>query len=287
MTSSPFSFHQGVHDYLESLQFAGVTAIPREVVSTVPVDTPAFHAGPVDGTPLNGREQMATRSIELPVALSETSRLSPGENSERPEVEMAKLPKSKRLELLQELAAKVAKCQRCSELAGTRTQTVFGEGNPTATLLFLGEAPGADEDEQGRPFVGKSGQLLTDIIQKGMGLTREDVYICNILRCRPPNNRQPTPEETASCREFLDQTLAIIQPKFICCLGAVASQNLLGTTEAIGSLRGRILQYNGSVVVCAYHPSYLLRIGPTAKAKTWDDIQLLMQQMGLPLPQKK
>ncbi|NLX97314.1 MAG: uracil-DNA glycosylase, partial [Rhodopirellula sp.] len=159
-----------------------------------------------------------------------------------------------------------------------RTQTVFGEGNPYARLVFCGEAPGADEDRIGRPFVGRAGQLLTDIIEKGMKTSRKDVYILNILRCRPPGNRNPLPDEAANCREYLDRQLEIIQPKFICCLGAVAAQNLLDTTEPIGHLRGRVLDFNGIHVVCTYHPAYLLR-NPSAKRPVWEDIQMLMAEM--------
>ncbi len=149
-------------------------------------------------------------------------------------------------------------------------------------MVFLGEAPGADEDEQGKPFVGRSGQLVTDIITKGMKLRREDVYIMNILRCRPPQNRNPLPVEAAACREYLDAQLAIIQPKFICCLGTVAAQNLLGVDAAIGTLRGRMIDFEGKRVLCTYHPAYLLR-NPSAKRYVWDDIKILMADMGLPV----
>jgi DNA polymerase len=183
------------------------------------------------------------------------------------------------------VAAKVAGCTRCQELARTRTQTVFGTGNPQARLLFLGEAPGADEDRQGKPFVGRAGVLLTDMIEKGMRLQRGDVYICNILRCRPPENRTPLPDEAANCREYLDAQLAIVRPEFICCLGSVAAQNLLGTTESIGRLRGRWHEHQGIKVICTYHPAYLLRT-PSAKRQTWDDLQMLMKEMGLPVEKK-
>jgi DNA polymerase len=136
-----------------------------------------------------------------------------------------------------------------------------------------------DEDKQGVPFVGRAGQLLTDIIVKGMQMRRDDVYICNILRCRPPGNRNPLPDEAGHCREFLDRTLEIIKPKFICCLGAVAAKNLLDSEKTIGALRGTIWDYNGIKVVCTYHPAYLLR-NPAAKKDTWDDIKLLLQEMG-------
>ena len=185
---------------------------------------------------------------------------------------------------LAEVQREVAACARCEELARTRTQTVFGLGDPHARLVFVGEAPGADEDRQGEPFVGAAGQLLTRIIE-ACTLRREDVYICNILRCRPPGNRNPLPEEAANCREYLDRPLAIIRPEFICCLGTVAAQNLLGTTESIGQLRGRVHDYEGIRVVCTYHPAYLLRT-PSAKRKVWEDMQMLMAEMGIELPKK-
>jgi len=176
------------------------------------------------------------------------------------------------------VAREVAACARCAELARTRTQTVFGVGNPYARLVFCGEAPGADEDRLGEPFVGRAGQLLNDIITKGMKMRREDVYILNILRCRPPGNRAPLPVEAAACREYLDRQLEIIQPQFICCLGAVAAQNLLGTETTIGHLRGRFHDYHGIKVLCTYHPAYLLR-NPQAKRPVWDDIQMLLAEM--------
>jgi len=184
------------------------------------------------------------------------------------------------------LEREVAACTRCRELATSRTQTVFGVGDGKAKLCFLGEAPGADEDRQGEPFVGRAGQLLTDIIHKGMGIRREDVYILNVLKCRPPGNRNPEPDEVANCRSFFEGQLKAIRPEFICCLGAVAAHALLQTTEYVGKLRGRFHDYQGSRVVVTYHPSYLLRT-PSAKKKTWEDIQMLMREMGLPLPKQK
>ncbi|HAY81006.1 MAG TPA: uracil-DNA glycosylase [Planctomycetaceae bacterium] len=181
---------------------------------------------------------------------------------------------------LEGLAAEVAACTLCHELATTRTQTVFGVGNPRAELCFLGEAPGADEDRQGEPFVGRAGMLLTDIIQKGMKLRRQDVYILNILKCRPPGNRNPAGDEVAHCRPFFERQLEIIQPKFICCLGSVAAQNLLETNVSVGRLRGKLHDWQGHQVLVTYHPAYLLR-NPAAKKDTWEDIQLLMEAMGL------
>jgi uracil-DNA glycosylase family 4 len=183
------------------------------------------------------------------------------------------------------LAHEVAQCARCAELASTRTQTVFGTGNPRPRLVFMGEAPGADEDRQGLPFVGRAGQLLTDMIEKGMRLPRSEVYILNAIKCRPPGNRTPTDEETSHCREYFQRQLEILQPEFICCLGAVASHVLLEVTTSVGQLRGRVHDYQGIHVICTYHPAYLLR-NPPAKKQTWEDLQLLMREMGLPSPAK-
>jgi DNA polymerase len=179
------------------------------------------------------------------------------------------------------LQQEVAGCTRCGELARTRTQTVFGVGNPNARLCFLGEAPGADEDRLGEPFVGRAGQLLNKILE-ACKLQREEVYILNVIKCRPPGNRNPAPEEAGNCRRYLDRQLELIQPEYICCLGAVAAQNLLGTTESIGRLRGKIHDYHGINVVYTYHPAYLLR-NPSAKKQTWDDMKLLMREIGTPV----
>ena len=185
-----------------------------------------------------------------------------------------------KLAQLQVIQSEVVACTRCSELATTRTQTVFGVGNPSARLVFVGEAPGADEDAQGEPFVGRAGQLLTDIITKGMKLRREDVYILNVLKCRPPGNRTPAPNEVINCRGFLDRQLEIIRPEFLCCLGSVAAKAILNSELSIGRLRGKFHDYRGIPVLCTYHPAYLLR-NPSAKKDVWDDIKVLMKRMGL------
>jgi DNA polymerase len=182
---------------------------------------------------------------------------------------------------LELLRAEVAQCARCQELAETRTQTVFGVGDPRARLCILGEAPGADEDRQGEPFVGRAGQLLNRILA-ACQMERDQVYILNVLKCRPPGNRNPTTEEAGHCRPFLDRQLQLIRPEFICCMGAVAAQNLLSTTTSIGRLRGKVHDYQGIGVICTYHPAYLLRT-PAAKAKTWEDMKLLMREMGVEL----
>ncbi|MCS6977246.1 MAG: uracil-DNA glycosylase [Gemmatales bacterium] len=187
--------------------------------------------------------------------------------------------KRRALQLLDE--NEVRHCTRCPVLVRNRTQTVFGVGNPDAELCFVGEAPGADEDAQGEPFVGAAGQLLNRIIA-ACKMRREDVYICNVLKCRPPGNRAPLPDEIANCFSFLERQLAIIRPRFICALGACASQALLNTTASIGRLRGRFHDYRGIPVLCTYHPAYLLR-NPAAKKDVWDDMKMLMRAMGRPV----
>lgn len=186
---------------------------------------------------------------------------------------------------LQVLQEEVRQCTRCPELVASRTQTVFGVGNPHARLCLFGEAPGADEDRQGEPFVGKAGQLLTKILE-ACSLRREDVYILNTLRCRPPKNRNPLPEEIANCRPFFERQLELVQPEFICCLGAVAARALLETTTPVGKLRGKFHEFRGSKVLVTYHPAYLLR-NPSMKRETWEDMKLLMREMGIPLPPAK
>jgi DNA polymerase len=175
----------------------------------------------------------------------------------------------------------VVGCTKCAELASGRTQTVFGVGNPQARLVFFGEAPGADEDASGIPFVGRAGQLLTKIIE-ACTLSRDDVYILNVLKCRPPGNRTPLPEEVSNCRPFFERQLEAINPEFICCLGASAARALLQTEETIGKLRGRWFTHGSATVICTYHPSYLLR-NPAAKRDVWEDMKLLMGRMGVTL----
>ena len=182
---------------------------------------------------------------------------------------------------LENLALQVAQCRRCQELAETRTQTVFGVGDPDADIMFIGEAPGADEDKQGEPFVGRAGQLMNKIIE-ACHLRREEIYICNILRCRPPGNRNPLPQEAENCREFLDAQIEIVNPGYIVCWGSVAAKNLLGTDTPIGKMRGQFYEYAGAKVLCTYHPSYLLR-NPSAKKFVWDDMKQLFAEMGIEL----
>ena len=182
------------------------------------------------------------------------------------------LPAAKRIETLDQIAAEVTGCTACP-LHQTRKHTVFGAGHPDASLVFIGEAPGADEDRQGQPFVGKSGQLLGKIIE-AIGFTRDDVFICNILKCRPPNNRDPQADEVAACEGYLKRQLALIRPRVICCLGRVAAQTLLKTPASLTKLRGGVHFYEGIPVMATYHPAALLR-NPGWKRDTWEDVRKL------------
>jgi uracil-DNA glycosylase len=178
---------------------------------------------------------------------------------------------------LAELRAGIGDCQRCKLCSG-RTHIVFGVGNPHAKLMFVGEGPGHEEDLQGEPFVGRAGQLLTDIITKGMGLKREDVYICNVVKCRPPQNRNPEPDEVAACEPFLKKQIDIVQPQIIVALGKFAVQTLLNSKAPIGKLRGTWASYHGIKVMPTFHPAYLLR-NPADKKLVWDDIKLVIKEM--------
>ena len=166
----------------------------------------------------------------------------------------------------------VAVCTKCA-LSKTRTNTVFGVGNPDANVVFVGEAPGRDEDLQGEPFVGRAGQLLTKILG-AIGFQREDVYICNVLKCRPPDNRDPLPDEVAHCEPYLLAQLDIIRPRVICALGRISAQTLLKTNTSLTKLRGQVHDYHGIPMVVTYHPAALLR-NPNWKRPTWDDVQKL------------
>lgn len=178
---------------------------------------------------------------------------------------------------LEELRAEIGDCQRCKLCSG-RTNIVFGVGNPQAKLMFVGEGPGRDEDLQGEPFVGRAGQLLTDIITKGMGLKREDVYICNVVKCRPPENRNPEPDEVAACEPFLKKQIDLVRPDFIVGLGKFAVQTLLRSKAPISKLRGNWHSYHGIRLMPTFHPAYLLR-NPADKKLVWEDIKKVIKEM--------
>jgi uracil-DNA glycosylase len=175
-------------------------------------------------------------------------------------------------------------CTRC-KLHKKRNKLVFGDGSAQAQLVFVGEGPGADEDAQGLPFVGRAGKLLTQMIE-AMGLQRKDVYICNVVKCRPPENRTPEPDEVSTCSPYLLRQIDAIDPKVIVCLGAVAAKTMLQTTRGISQFRGEWQEWRGRKLLATYHPAYLLR-NPPAKADVWKDLQKVMAELGLQLPKKK
>ena len=194
---------------------------------------------------------------------------------------------------LASVQARVVVCAKCPHLASSRTQTVFGVGNPDAEIMFVGEAPGADEDAQGEPFVGRAGQLLTKII-KAMGLAREQVYIANILKCRPDmpkgsfGNRPPTPVEMQTCRHYLSEQIEIVQPKVLVALGATAVEGLLGRRAPMRELRGRWHTCDGTPLMITYHPAYLLRNqSPSEKRKIWEDMLQVMERLEKPISDKQ
>ncbi len=258
---TPAELARQVSRHADSLRAAGVAFLPATTSLTLPLAAAAAPVEPAALQPALPFDFVA--AVTAPV-----------------------LSVEQRLQELQTLRQRVAACVRCPHLASTRTQTVFGVGPLDAELCFIGEAPGEDEDRQGEPFVGAAGQLLNRIIA-AMGMKREEVYICNILRCRPPGNRTPTAEEAAHCREYLERTLELVRPKYICALGACAAQNLLETTTGIGRLRGRFQMYQDIPVLCTYHPAYLLpHRSPEKKKDVWEDMKTLLAKMGKAVPGK-
>ncbi len=224
----------------------------------------------------------------LPMREPAASNVAGGSQDSKKITDVSTKDKTRRLRDVDD--GEVKNCRKCG-LAQTRTQTVFGQGNAAARLVFVGEAPGFEEDKQGLAFVGRAGQLLTRMIT-AMGLSRDDVFICNVLKCRPPNNRDPSADEILACDSYLRRQVEIIDPEVLVTLGAPASKTLLNTAEAIGRLRGRFHEYfvSGGTgdgpsipLMPTYHPAYLLR-SPGEKGKAWADLQLVMKRLGLPDP---
>lgn len=285
---------QHVARLLEHFNRCGVTMLPKSVVESIRVaaiETPSVVTeSAVSSTPPPRTPNDLTAAISRSVAGSASATRASVPAPLRPTVaqplvsrdgpyDPPPLPINDRTTRLHSMAGEVAQCTRCDLLCRSRKQTVFGEGNAAARVCFFGEAPGEEEDATGRPFVGRSGVLLTKMIE-ACTLSREQVYILNTVKCRPPGNRNPEPEELANCREYFEEQLRIIQPEYIVCLGLVAVQTLLKTTQSIGKLRNRFHQYHNSKVLATYHPSYLLRY-PEVKREAWADLKLLMADMGI------
>jgi DNA polymerase len=229
----------------------------------------------VSGTPVAGaRAAVAHASVDGKAqVMAKTAAPS------APAAESCVEPGTRQAVTLEDLRAHIGDCQRC-KLAGGRTTLVFGVGNPQADLMFVGEGPGYDEDIKGEPFVGRAGQLLTEIITKGMKLRREDVYIANVVKCRPPGNRNPEPDEIASCMPFLTRQIEIVKPRVIVALGTFAAQTLLAVRTPITRMRGTWHDYQGIKVMPTFHPAYLLR-NPSDKRLVWDDIKKVMSELGM------
>lgn len=258
---------------LETDRLFGLSSVPMRLPVPVPTVTPAVRPmAPVD-------RAAPSPQRPTPAAPRPASRAAADGSAEQ------------RLRTLNE--SQVRNCRKCA-LCETRTQTVFGQGNPTPRLVFVGEAPGYEEDKKGLAFIGAAGELLTKMIEAGMGLKRADVFICNVLKCRPPNNRTPNADEILACNPYLREQLEILNPEVIVALGAPATKTLLNTAETIGKLRGRWHDYylsgvtgQGPSIPCmpTYHPAYLLRT-PEDKGKTWADLQMVMERLGLPIPKR-
>jgi uracil-DNA glycosylase len=280
----------GMRSLLEQLKESGAIEVPtdpdRRAAAPSPVGVSPQQRAPEQRTPeQRAPEQRAPEQRaperKLPVAVPAVpvAVAAPTETIRRP-TRAGLDPVAKRVRL-EEIAREVAGCAKCV-LHGTRTQTVFARGNPEAELMFIGEGPGADEDAQGEPFVGKAGQLLDKMIA-AMGYARDDVYIANIVKCRPPDNRKPLPAEVAACEGYLHEQIALVQPKVIVALGASAVEGLL-KISGISKLRGTWRLYRGEIpTMPTFHPAYLLRT-PAEKRVVWEDLKLVMQKLGKRAP---
>ena len=253
-TTDPAILRASLNAYLEELRESGVDGFPGEAAGIPP--QPLTH-------------------------------VSTGEGLKRPQAQgTADAVAADHHESLEHIRRNLGECQRC-KLGKTRKNLVFGAGNPKARLVFVGEGPGADEDERGEPFVGDAGGMLNRIIA-AMGITREEVYICNVVKCRPPGNRNPEPDEIETCSPFLLRQLKSIKPEAIVALGKFAAQTLLGSREPISKLRGRFHDFHGIPLMPTYHPSYLLRSGGNSDSfwDVWQDMTQVLQLLKLPVPEK-
>lgn len=318
MSDDVQKFLEAVHGRLQALSLAGVTLVPRLLPKAAPAiaavtatgakpetqaTTPAnghswtdvvqqlkAQLGKTAAKPASGKPPSAKPAAlptvpppaPAPATKAPVDTVAPptGESGDDASLRPTRPVSPQTEQALAALAAEVAKCTRCQELARTRTQTVFCSGTSNADVMFVGEAPGEDEDLQGEAFVGRAGQLLTKIITGGMKMRRQDAYICNILKCRPPGNRQPQPDEAARCREFLDRQIELVSPRVICLLGGIATQFLLDDNTPVGRMRGRWFDYRGIPVRVTYHPAYLLRnYTADARQKVWDDVLEVVRKL--------
>ncbi len=257
-----------LRDYVEQIREEGMDGLP--------IGEP-----PAAASPLPSREPEAVPRPAPEAQPRPTVKAEPPARS----VELfSKYPGLEAAGSLQQLHEFIGDCRRC-KLWPMRTNLVFGVGNEKAELMFVGEAPGADEDLRGEPFVGRAGQLLTDIIERGMGMPRSEVYICNVIKCRPPGNRNPEPDEVAACEPFLFRQIELVRPRVIVGLGTFAVQALLKVKTPISKLRGNWHELRGIRMMPTFHPAYLLR-NPADKRLVWQDIQLVMKELGRPIPRR-
>jgi DNA polymerase len=257
----------GIYDfYRREPAVARISAVPDAATCETPTIQP------------EQREEMTPRSKAVAVPVMPKDDLFEVAN---PKPESGVDDPAQALRLIRE---DLGDCTRCRLHKQGRKQIVFGVGNPKADLMFIGEAPGADEDQQGEPFVGRAGQLLNNMI-KAMGLQREDVYIANIIKCRPPGNRTPERDECETCSPFLMRQIAVIKPKVIVALGAVAAKTLLAINAPMSEFRGRWFDFRGTKLAVTYHPAFLLR-DPRQKKETWKDLQMVMKELGMAIPAK-
>jgi len=261
---------------------AGFAAVPRAAAAAAqPAAAKPAHPEPLSAVPSGAPERRAAQAIRQELAMAADHPAPQGQdffNFGAPDLEGG----ASREDALRRIASEVAECTLCRELASTRTQTVPGQGDPNARLVFIGEGPGEEEDRQGLAFVGRAGQLLTKMIES-IGLTRDRVFIANILKCRPPGNRNPAPDEIAHCLPFLARQLEILRPKIVCTLGNAATQTLLQTHDGISRLRGRFHPWRGTLLMPTFHPAYVLRNYTTdTRRKVYEDLLQVQTELAKP-----
>jgi DNA polymerase len=278
----PESLQRKVEERLRYYEDLGIRLFYRHRAGLISRGTEPPHASDQPAARHSARDIAARKPIEVQKAAAMEPRIEPMIAPSGPSLFEA-VDKVQDDTLLK-IRDDIGDCTRCKLHKG-RHKIVFGDGSAKAQLVFVGEGPGADEDAQGLPFVGRAGKLLTQMIE-AMGLERKDVYICNVVKCRPPENRAPEPDEVATCSPYLLRQIDVIQPRVIVCLGAVAAKTLLETNRGITQFRGQWLEWRGRKLMATYHPAYLLR-NPNAKGEVWKDLQKVMAELGLQLPKKK
>jgi uracil-DNA glycosylase family 4 len=287
----------GVYDFYRRGEFVAPAPGEKQVVASIQAEAVASVGGPARSSPAVADADSDADYPDDAVPVEHLATTSPAAHPVSPQLmklvsfnalapmPAAKIPVAERAAALHAIQEEIGDCTRCPLAYAGRRKIVFGDGSPAARLMFVGEGPGADEDAQGVPFVGKAGQLLNNMIA-AMGLKREEVYIANIVKCRPPGNRVPEPVEANTCSQFLLRQIDVVQPEVIVALGATAAMYLLGVKQSLSSLRGHWHTCRGAKLVVTYHPAFLLR-DPRQKVEAWKDLQMVMGELGLKAPAKK